>query len=145
MARMEKSVDINRPVEEVFAYATDIKNWPKWHETILEAEQTSPGDLGVGTTFRGKGSMEGRTSEFTGKMTEYHPYKRSCKIMDFGNFTNEDELTFDPTNGGTRFTLAYDVKIRGFAKLLSSRINSAIRKELEQAVSSLKTILETQS
>jgi uncharacterized protein YndB with AHSA1/START domain len=145
MARMEKSVDINRPVEEVFAYATDIKNWPKWHETIVEAEQTSTGDLGVGTTFRGKGSMEGRTAEFTGEMTEYDPYKRSRKIMDFGNFTNEDELTFNRIDSGTRFTLAYDVKVRGFAKLLSSRINSAIRKELEQAVSSLTTILETQS
>jgi uncharacterized protein YndB with AHSA1/START domain len=145
MARMEESVEINRPVEEVFAYATDIKNWPKWHETLLKAEQTSAGELGVGTTFKGKGSMEGRTSEFTGKMTEYDPYKRSRKVMDFGNFINEDELTFDPIDGGTRFTLAYDVKVRGFAKLLSSRINSAIRKELEQAVSKLKAILETQS
>jgi uncharacterized protein YndB with AHSA1/START domain len=62
MARMEQSVEINRPVEEVFAYATDIKNWPKWHETLLKAEQTSAGELGVGTTFKGKGSMEGRTS-----------------------------------------------------------------------------------
>ena len=145
MARMEESVEINRAVEEVFAYATEIKNWPKWHETILEAEQTSAGDLGVGTTFRGKGSMEGRTAEFTGKMTEYDPYKRSRKIMDFGNFTNEDELIFDLIDGGTRFTLAYDVKVRGFAKLLSSRINKAIRKELAQAVSSLKGILEAQT
>lgn len=145
MARMEKSVDINRPVEEVFAYATDIKNWPKWHETIMEAEQTSAGELGVDTTFKGKASMEGRTAEFTGKMVEYDPNKRSRKVMDFGNFTNEDELTFEPIDGGTRFTLAYDVKVHGFAKLLSSRLNSAMRKELEQAMNSLKTILETQS
>lgn len=145
MARMEESVTINRPVEEVFAYATDIKNWPKWHETILEPEQTSAGDLGVDTTFKGKGSMEGRTSEFTGKMTEYDPYKRSRKVMDFGNFTIDDELIFDPRDGGTKFTLGYDVKVRGFAKLLSSRINNAMRKELKQAVSNLKTILETQS
>jgi uncharacterized protein YndB with AHSA1/START domain len=145
MARMEKSAEINHPVEEVFAFATDIKNWPNWHETIMEAEQTSAGDLGVDTTFRGKASMEGRTAEFTGKITEYDPHKRSRKIMDFGNFTNEDELTFDPIDGGTRFTPAYDVKVRGLAKLLSSRINSVIRKELEQAVSSLKTLLETQS
>jgi carbon monoxide dehydrogenase subunit G len=89
--------------------------------------------------------MEGRTAEFTGKMTEYDLYKRSRKIMDFGNFTNEDELTFEPVDTGTRFTLAYDVKVRGFAKLLSSRINSAIRRELEEAVRSLKTILEAKS
>ncbi len=89
--------------------------------------------------------MEGPTSEFTGKMTEYDPYKRSRKVMDFGDFTIDDELVFDPRDGGTKFTLGYDVKVRGFAKLLSSRINNAMRKELKQAVSNLKTILETQS
>ena len=30
MARMEASVVINRPVEEVFAYLMDVNNWPEW-------------------------------------------------------------------------------------------------------------------
>jgi len=143
MARFEESITINRPVEEVFAYATDIKNWPKWHETIVEAEQTSVGELGVGTTFKAKAHMEGQTMEFTGKMTEYDPYKRSGKIMDYGNFVIDDTLMFDPATGGTRFTMAYDVKVRGIAKLMSSRINSGVNEELKQAVSKLKTVLES--
>ncbi|MGZ7188302.1 MAG: SRPBCC family protein [Halobacteriota archaeon] len=145
MARFEESVTINRPVEGVFTYATDIKSWPQWHETIVEAEQTSQGPAGVGTTFKGKAHAEGRTTEFTGKVTEYAPYKRSRKVMNFGNFVIDDTLMFDPTDGGTRFTIAYDVKVRGIAKLMSSRINSGIHDELKQAVSKLKTVLESQS
>ena len=145
MARFEESITINRPVEEVFAYATDIKNWPQWHEAIVEAEQTSEGQIAVGTTFKATAHMERRTMEFTGKMTEYDPYKRSGKIMDYGNFVIDDTLMFDPTNGGTRFTMVYDVKVRGIAKLMSSKINSGTHEELKQAVSKLKVILEAQS
>ncbi len=145
MTRFEESVMINRPVEDVFSYATDIKNWPQWHDSIVESEQISQGELGVGTTFRAKAHMEGRTMEFTGKMTGYDPYKRSSKVMDFGNFVIDDTLIFDPADGGTRFTMVYDVKVRGLAKLMSSRINSGMHEELKQAVSKLKAGLESQS
>ncbi len=145
MARFEESVTINRPVEDVFTYATDIKSWPQWHESIVEAEQTSEGPVGVGTTFKAKAHMEGRTMEFTGKMTEYDPYTLSDKVMDYGNFIIDDTLMFDPTDGGTRFTMVYDVKVRGLAKLMSSRINSGAYEELKQAVSTLKAVLETKS
>jgi uncharacterized membrane protein len=143
MGRFEESITINRPVEEVFAYESEIKNWPHWHETVVEAEQTSEGQMAVGTTFKGKSNVEGRTMEFTGKMTEYDPYKRSGKIMDFGNIVINGTLTFDPANAGTRLTIVYDVKVRGLAKLMSSRINSGLHEELKQAVSKLKTVLES--
>jgi uncharacterized protein YndB with AHSA1/START domain len=143
MARLEESVTINRPVEEVFAYATDIKSWPQWHDAIVESEQTSEGPPGVGTTFKGKAHMEGRTMEFTGKVTEYNPYERECKVMDFGSAISENTFTFAPTDVGTRITLVYAVKVRGLAKLMSSRINSGMHEELKQAVSKLKTVLES--
>ncbi|MGZ4904610.1 MAG: hypothetical protein ACXV5I_07335 [Halobacteriota archaeon] len=89
--------------------------------------------------------MEGRTVKCTGKMTEYDPYKQSAKVMDYGNFVIDDTLMFDPTDGGTRFTMVYDVKVRGIAKLMSSRINKGAHEELKQAVSKLKTVLESQT
>ncbi len=145
MGRFEESITIDRPVEDVFAYATAIQNWPLWHETIVESEQTSQGAVGVGTTFKAKAHMDGRTMEFTGTMTGYDPYKRSSKVMDFGNFVIDDTLMFDPANGGTRFTMVYDVKVRGLAKLMSSRVNNGMHEELKQGVSKLKAVLETQS
>lgn len=53
MARIEETVEIKRPTDKVFVYVTDAKSWPKWHLTMLEAGQTSPGQIGIGTTFRG--------------------------------------------------------------------------------------------
>jgi uncharacterized membrane protein len=59
MGRIEESVKINRPIDKVFAYTTEAKSWPKWQSFIMEAEQTSPGPVGIGTTFKGTSRMMG--------------------------------------------------------------------------------------
>jgi len=145
MSRIEGTVIIKRPAEKVFAYTTEAKSWPKWHGAIPEAEQTSKGQIGVGTTFRGKTRMMGQTSEWTAKMTEYEPHKRWGKVIDSGSVVIDDKLVFDPAEGGTRFTMVYDVKVGGILKLLSPMIISSMRKQLKLDLASLKGILEAQA
>jgi len=143
MARIEESVEIHRPVEEVFAYTTDAKSWPQWHGDMQEAEQTSPGQVGVDTTFRGKNRMWGQTSEWTARVTEYDPYERWSLVIDSGSVIIDVGLSFDPIKGGTRFTLVWDVKkVRGFLRLLESMMISSWRKQLKQDLSNFKLILE---
>ena len=144
MARIEESVEIKCPPDKAFTYTTDAKSWPKWHGTMPEAEQTSQGQVGLGTTFRGKNHMMGQTSEWTAKLTDYDPYKSWGKIIDSGSVIIGDKLIFDPVEGGTKFTMVYDVKVNGFLKLLSSMINSSMRKTLKLDLINLKKILETQ-
>jgi len=59
MARMKESVEISRPVEDSFVYTTEAKDWPKWQSFIVGAEQTSPGTMGIGSTFKGVVRMIG--------------------------------------------------------------------------------------
>jgi uncharacterized protein YndB with AHSA1/START domain len=145
MARIEESVEIHRPVEEVFTYTTDAKSWPQWHGDMQEAEQTSPGQVGVDTTFKGKNRMWGQTSEWTARVTEYDPYERWSLVIDSGSVIIDEEFRFDPLEEGTRFTRVYDVKVGGFLRVLTSRIISSLRKQFKQDVSALKRVLEAQS
>jgi hypothetical protein len=145
MSRIEGTVIIKRPADKVFAYTTEAKSWPKWHGAIPEAEQTSKGQMGVGTTFRGKSRMMGQTSEWTAKMTEYEPYKRWGKVIDSGSLVIDDKLVCDPAEGGTRLTMVYEVKVGGILKLLSPVIISSMRKQLKLDLASLKGILEAQA
>jgi len=145
MARIEESVIIKRPVEKVFAYTTGAKSWPKWHGAIPEAEQTSEGQVGLGSTFRGKSRAMGQTSEWTAKLTEYEPNKRWGKVIDMGSIVIDDKLVFDAAEGGTRFTMAYDVKVGGLLKLLSPVIINSMHKQLNLDVATLKSILEAQA
>jgi len=145
MAGIEESVEIKRPADKVFAYTTDAKSWPKWQSTIPEAEQTSQGPVGVGTTFKGTIHMMGLSMKWTAKATEYEPNKKFGKTITCGSLTNEQHNTYDPIEGGIKFTIVYNMKIGGLMKLISPMIVSSTRKALKKALSNLKGILEAQT
>jgi hypothetical protein len=142
MSRIEESIEINCPVEKAFAFTTDAGSWNKWQSIIPEAEQTSPGPVGVGTTFKGTNRMMGRTMQWTARTTEYEPAKKFEKNITSGSVFIEQHNTYVPTNKGLRFTIAYDVRVNGFLKLLSPMIVSSMRKELQKSLVTLKQILE---
>jgi uncharacterized membrane protein len=145
MARIEESVVIRRPVEKVFAYATNVKNAPQWESAILEVEQTSQGPAGVGTTFRGANKVMGRRMAWTSKVTEYEPNKKAGETISSGSTVIENRLTFDPVEGGTKVTIVYDMKVGGLLKLFAPMLVSSIRKEIKRNLGNLKSILEAQT
>jgi uncharacterized membrane protein len=144
MARIEESVEIKRPVDKVFAYTTDAKTWTKWQSTFPEAEQTSQGQVGVGTTFKGSIHMMGLTMKWTAKAMEYEANKRFGKDTTCGSITNEQHNTYEPMQGDTRLTIVYNMKVGGLMKLFSPMIVSSTRKALKQALGNLKSNLEAQ-
>jgi len=145
MARIEESVEIKRPADKVFAYTTDAKTWTKWQSTFPEAEQTSQGPVGVGTTFKGKIHMMGLTMNWTAKAIEYELNRKFGKNIMCGPITNEQHNSYDPIQGGTRFAIVYDMKVGGLMKLFSPMIVSSTRGALKKALSNLKAILEAQT
>ena len=50
--QFENTVTVNVPVDEVFAYLAQPENLPRWNYALDTTEQTSPGPIGVGTTYR---------------------------------------------------------------------------------------------
>ena len=145
MARIEESIEIKRPAEKVFNYTTDAKSWPTWQTILPQAEQTSPGAVAVGTTFRGIVRMMGLSMKWTAKTTEHVPYTKYGKTITSMAMINEQHNTYDPVGGGTRFTIVYDLKIRGIFKLMSAMLVSRMRKELRTSLGNLKDVLETRS
>ena len=144
MARIERSIEIKRPIDKVFAYTTDAESWPKW-QPFPEAEQTSPGPMSVGTTTKGTIRMMGFTMKWTAKVTEYELNRKFGKSISSGPITNEQHNTYDPIEGGTKFTIVYNIKVSGLMKLFSLVVVWSIRKALKKALSNLKSILETQT
>jgi uncharacterized protein YndB with AHSA1/START domain len=75
MPRGTRQITIDRPSDEVFAFVSDPRNDPLWHDTVLEATQTSEGPIRPGSTFtavfRSQGSSE--THDLVAEMTAYEP------------------------------------------------------------------------
>ena len=145
MARIEESVEIKRPADKVFAYTTDAKSWSKWQSIIPEAEQTSQGSVGVGTAFKGISRLMGLSMKWTAKVTEYEPIRHFSKNITSAGMIVKQHNTYDPIEGGVRFTIAYDLEVRGLFKMFSPMLVSSMRKELKKSLGNLKGLLETQS
>jgi hypothetical protein len=64
MARFKQSVVINRPVEQVFVFVSDLENDPPW-SGAAGMRRTSPGPVGIGTTFRQRDRFLGRRLDLT--------------------------------------------------------------------------------
>ena len=63
MAQLQQSVDIARPLEEVFAFVANPANDARWGSNLVEITQVSPGPLGVGARFCYKAHFAGRRFE----------------------------------------------------------------------------------
>jgi len=72
MAGLQQSVVIDRPPAEVFTFVSDLENDPPW-SGAAELRRTSPGPLGVGTTFRQRDRILGRPMELSLEVVGYQP------------------------------------------------------------------------
>ena len=61
--RIEQSVEIERPLEEVFAYVADPRNDEQWTPAVEETRKTSEGPLGADTTFEAAFRLLGQRFE----------------------------------------------------------------------------------
>ncbi len=142
MARIEENIEIRCPVEKVFALTTDAAQWSTWHTAIPEAEQTSGGPVGVGTTFRGTTRLMGRSMPWTSTVTEYDANRTFGKNIDSGSVFIKQHNTYAPTPEGTKFTMVYDMRFSGFIRLMSPMIVRSMRKEMKNSLINMKGILE---
>jgi uncharacterized membrane protein len=145
MARIVDSVEIKRPVDQVFAYVTEIKNFPKWIPDMQEAVQVSPGKIGVGTALRGTYKMMGLRMAWTSKITGFEPNKKFGEKISSGSMLSDELMTFDPIADGTEFTFVCDMKVGGVLKLLSPIMAHSMRKQTKTDLAKLKELLESQN
>lgn len=140
----EESVVISRPVSEVWDFLTEARNWPSWETSILECEQITDGEIGVGTRWRGVNRLLGKRVDWVTEFTEYEPQKLiSGKSVDGKvGFTNTSKL--EETDGGTRFTYRLETEsgLGGiFGKLADPIVSAAYSRVVRASLDNLADLL----
>lgn len=103
--RMEHSVVIERPIDEVFELATCLRRCVVWRSALLASTKTSDGPVGVGTTFDQDVRLLGKTRTNTAVITEYEPPRRFVYRHVSGMSAYTARFLFEPEENGTRFTV----------------------------------------
>ena len=145
MIKVEHTVVINRPVEEVAGFVRDPANNNQWQSGCVESSQTSEGPLGVGTTGRDVRQFLGRRMESTWEITEYEDNKKSSFKTTSGPIPMQGSYTFEPSGGGTKVTFTVQGDPGGFFRLAEPILARMVKRQIEADYNNLKDLLESRT
>lgn len=145
MIRVETSVVINRPPEEVFAYISNFENNPRWQGGMKEARFTSQGPLGVGSTYAQIATFLGRRVESSFEVIDYQSNRLVKATSTSGSFPITFTRIVEPVDDGTQVSAIVEGDATGFFKLAQSLLARMVQRSVDADYASLKEILEVQA
>lgn len=144
MTKIGASVLIDRPVDEVFTYVVDPNNTAQWAGPVVEAKQTSPGPVGLGTTSSRLTQFLGRTMEAAYEITEFEPNNLYADKTTSGPVPIGARIHFVPVDGGTKVTIEGQLEAGGFFRIAEPIMARMARRQVATDVQTLKDLLEAQ-
>ncbi len=145
MAKIETGIQIDRALENVYAYATNVDNMTQWLGAVVEAERLTDGPLGVGTRIRAVGKMLGRRMDSVAEVTALEPNARFAFKIASGPFTSHNSDAFESVAGGTKVTDTVEIELGGILGLADSLMGRMMRRQFEANLAALKARLEAQT
>ncbi|MFD2923614.1 SRPBCC family protein [Halobacillus naozhouensis] len=143
MAFLERDVLIHKPIDEVFAAATDFSKSPEMMETVVEVEPLTEGPVREGYQFKEVREIRGRKSASIIKVTEYEHNKCYSVRSDQHGIDLRYHYTFAETTEGTRIEFIGELDTKGLRNtLMKPLIKMIIKKEDADHLDKMKTLLE---
>ena len=136
------TVDIGRPVGDVFAFLSDFSNNPKWEKGLEEMEFTTPGPLAVGSKGRRVENMMGR-DEGTFEITEFEQDKHVGLTFESQRFKGSGQYDLESIDAGTRLNYRFVGDAKGMVwKLLIPLMAPMIKRSGRKDFLRLKSLVE---
>ncbi|MGA8016305.1 MAG: SRPBCC family protein [Candidatus Dormiibacterota bacterium] len=140
---VQTMIDINRPRNDVAAYAAHPDNATSWYKNIKSVEWRSPKPLAVGSRIAFVAQFLGRSLEYTYEVKEWVPGERFVQSTTEGPFPMETIYTWeDNGTGGTRMKLRNRGRPAGFSKVVAPLMVGSMRRANRKDLQRLKAILE---
>jgi uncharacterized protein YndB with AHSA1/START domain len=136
------SVEIRRPIAEVFAFVADGENARQWRPGVLDVARQS--GEGLGAIYRqGVKGPGGRRIAADYEVTAFEPDRRIAFRAIAGPVRPTGEYEFAAAGDGTTVTLALDATLTGWKSLVMGRaVQSTMLAEVRN-LDTLKRILES--
>ncbi|MFO7933657.1 MAG: SRPBCC family protein [Bacteroidales bacterium] len=110
MTSVEHSITINRPVEEVFAYASDWKKWHEWFEGVSSFKPVTKTRKGNGARYAYKAKIMGLAIPVEIEIHDFIPDK-GWKGRSTRGTPHRTRWEFESAGLGTRFTYGLEFRL----------------------------------
>jgi uncharacterized protein YndB with AHSA1/START domain len=140
---LAETVEIARPVEEVFAFVGDRSHDGSWWSGVMGAHQPSARCGGLGATCVHETKLLGRVVQTTLEITEYDPPRAFTIRSPKGLTPFTAWCTLVPQQGGTRLEVRARLGAPGIFRLVKPLlIIPAMKRQLRGNLRRLKELLE---
>jgi len=141
------AVEVDRPVEAVWEFVTEVANLPRWVRGVSEPALTSGGPLGVGSTLRSQYRYAGRSHELAYVVTGCDAPGWLSIRSTAGPFPVELSLALTPVGSGVRVEKRTNAGSDGWATaasfvLLGPLLRWTMRRQMGKELAGLKGWLE---
>lgn len=128
--KIKFTIDIESPLEEVFAWIKDPEKAKVWMTSVGETEMLSGDPNTVGSTFREVVRDQNGETELQGVVTGYGENEFIAFHLSGDYNTTDTEFRVERIRGQTRLTQTANIRWLGLMKVMSIFLGQRISKEI---------------
>jgi len=137
----ESRIVVDRPVDEVANFLSDLLNDPRWRREWVGARPASEGPLGVGSATVLTGQLLGRRTEAVYAVTRHEPGRITQWRTVSGPLPLTFARAFEPAgSGATLVMFTYEAHPSAVLRLLEPFVVSLGRRALEGDFPALREV-----
>ena len=140
--RLEFSIDIQRPLPDVFAVVSNLANDPLWQAAVVQTKQLTTGPVQAGTRFRHLLKVLGRQAALDIEFVSYRSLERYLLQCAWGPLVFGTEVYFESIPRATRVTTRVEGHPKGVARMVAVTLSNHRRVEIEADLRNLKHMME---
>lgn len=145
-ASFSVAIDIDAPIEKVFAYVSDLTTHGEWAANPLKIETISSGAVRIGSRYRSTANSRGATFTAELVVTELQPPHRFAFSGQDGTGRFEHRFNLFSQDGGTRVERTVTMQLTTRQWLMFQVLLYTVRlPAARKALRSLKARLEQQT
>ena len=142
MITLNESIQVDRPLPEVFTFTSDFSNIALWDPGVASSVKKTSGDVQAGTQY----DLILKYGPFRPKMhyqiTHYEPFSRVVLRGLGESYTATDTICFFKTRSGTRIEYQVKIEFSGFASRIQTVLAPLIKHIGKNAILGLQKILD---
>ena len=142
------TVVINKPVEDVFSFITNVENNDRWVDGASETKLIDDEGVRIGSAFEGKYTSSGKTHDIGYEVVSFSPPDRFGVKSTHGPFPFENWLDLKDLGSKTEISNTIDAGSDHWMTsilfiLFKPIIRRQMSKQMEKELLNLKSLLES--
>ena len=143
MRTFSSTLEVDRPPEAVYAYATDVTRFPEWQRDVVSVEWEGAGGR-VGSRFTTRRRVPGGVQAYVQEVAEHVPFRSWACVGVEGLLRPNARVDIEPIESGSRsritFSLSYGSSRAG--RLIVPLVERATPKQAERSYELFKQLME---